>query len=269
MAPVESTAVSTRCGAAVHVVGRRERFAEAHRRLAQPPTLLVQLRHPGLELVGHLVEGVAETCELVAALDDGHAPVEAALCDVVGGRYEPAERADDRATLEVGDQDQEHERDQHRQLEPARDRSGRSVDRPLRLEQHETRTTRRGRRLGRKGPEAIVLQRHLARLARGDAQAGAAGPVTCEDPSGDDEGQPLVGVEAGPDSETADEPGIDRYRRHDLAESPTISADDRHRSGSRARRRPADAQPRSGTLSVRMPTNDAPSSPRSLAANAR
>ena len=91
-----------------------------------------------------------------------------------------------------------------------------------------------------------------------DAQAGAADPVTCEDPSGADEGQPLVGVEAGPDLETADEPGIDRYRRYDLAENTTISADDSHRSGGGTRRRPADAQPRSGTdLNVRMPANDA------------
>ena len=94
-----------------------ERLAEAHGGVTPASALLVELAPPRVELVGHLVERQAELGELVPALDL-HSAVEPAARDLVRSGGEAAEPVHDRPPLEVRDQDQQHERDQHRHDEP-------------------------------------------------------------------------------------------------------------------------------------------------------
>ena len=61
-----------------------------------------------MELIGHVVEGAAQHGELVAPAH-GHALLQASLRDRVRGAHERAQRAHDRAALDVGDAGDEQE----------------------------------------------------------------------------------------------------------------------------------------------------------------
>ncbi len=87
---------------------------------------------------------------------------------------------------------------------------------------------------------------------------GAADPVAGEDAPVAEDGQPLLGVEAGLALEPAHEPAIDRNRGNDPAENSPLSADDGHRSGGGARRRPTARTLRPARASTRrLPASDA------------
>ena len=115
----------------VDVVGGRERVAEADGRLAQPRPLRVELVHPLLELIGHLVERDPEARELVPA-GHLHPPVEPAARDRVRGVRQAAERDDDRAADHVGDEGNQDQRAEDAEHEAAVGLAHGAVDSPLR-----------------------------------------------------------------------------------------------------------------------------------------
>ena len=81
-------------------MGRGERISEAADRLAEPAALGGELAQPFLELGGHVVEGLAERGELVAAAD-GDALLELSASHGAGGGGQLAEGADDGAAERV------------------------------------------------------------------------------------------------------------------------------------------------------------------------
>jgi hypothetical protein len=156
----------------LEVVRRTEGLAEAHHHVTEAAPLVVELADARLELVGHLVERSAEPRELVGPADVDSA-IEAALGDVVRRGDEASERAHDRASLEVRDQEQEQEDAEHRQHKPLPDRGGGLVDRALRRQHDESLLLRVSQALG---GEPTVLgasdleHRRLARLDGGQRQ---------------------------------------------------------------------------------------------------
>src|SRR5450830_684859 len=83
------------------VVRDTEPFAKAQRRLPEPSPLLLELLHPCLQLLGHLVEGDRETGELVAPAHR-HTFVQVPACDRSRLPGQLAHAAHDHLALEEG-----------------------------------------------------------------------------------------------------------------------------------------------------------------------
>jgi hypothetical protein len=135
------------------------------RRLPQPAPLVLELGHPRLQLVGHLVEGVRQGRELVAA-SDVHAVTEPASGDPSRGIGEAAEGSDYRAALDVRDGCDQHQRREHRKEEPGAKPADGLVDPRLRREHNEGNVPRAGEPVRGERAEAPPGDLDLGRLGR-------------------------------------------------------------------------------------------------------
>jgi len=149
-------------------VRRRERLAEADVGVSQPRALGAELLDARFELVGHLVEGKAKTRELVAS-SHGDPAVEPPAGDCVRGIRETAERLDDRATDNVGDEGDQGQRAEQADQEAAVEGADGVVDPRLRREQGESRV-RCTLRAGGEGAVVIGPDRQRAGLRRSREQ---------------------------------------------------------------------------------------------------
>ena len=190
----------------VDVVSRGQGLSEAKRRLPEAAPLLLELVHARLELVGHLVEGMGEGRKLVAA-PHVDAVAEPAARDSPRCVGEAAERADDRAALDVRDGGDHEQRREHGEEEPRAQPAGGLVDPRLRRQDDERCLARLGepvrgeraeppsgdtdlRRLGRRanrpphrdrgGDDATALdERELPTVRQSGTRAQVLGEAAC------------------------------------------------------------------------------------------
>ena len=147
------------------VVGRRQELAGAAERLPQAGPLQLELDHPGSQLISHRVEGAREIGELVAAAN-GHATIELAAADRLGGGRKLADPAHDRPTLRRRDRRQDQQAsEQHVEETPPRGRS---------LSRYRVRRSQHG----------DLHLRLLAQRARGDCSVARSGHQDGQRPAG-------------------------------------------------------------------------------------
>ena len=113
------------------VVRRGERFAEECDCILKPLALRLELAQPLTELLGHLVERLRQHRELVTAVHRD-ATRKVAAGDCIRRVHEPRHGANDRATLEPGDQADEDERGEQCSKQSAFGLRARRVDPSLR-----------------------------------------------------------------------------------------------------------------------------------------
>ena len=210
-----------------------ERVAEARDRVADAAALGVELAQARLELRGHVVEGLPEGGELVAA-PHGHALLQLALGDRARGGGELAQGADDRAAEGVGeDADGDHGHGREEEEAAAQVADG-LVDVRLRAERDE-----RDRRLPRVlGGDQLCAERPKARLARGH-EAGLLmgdGEISADLHRRDhlavrDEGEEIAGVQGRARAEAICEPVVEREMDDDVPEQLALVVGDPDRAG--------------------------------------
>ncbi len=203
---------------------RRERLSEARKRVAHAAAFGLELREPRLELRRHVVERSAELRELVSS-PHGDALAEAPLRDPAGSRRETAEVPDDCPPLEVRDHADERQACEQPGEEPvAGSRFGR-VDQGL--PGQDGKPHRPHSREGRRDECAIARALDAdGRASPGRNRDAPAEPRhRCQDPRSLEQDENVAGVERRALSETRDEPGVERDRRHDLAQAACAGDD--------------------------------------------
>ena len=205
-----------------------ERVAEAGDRVAHAAALGVELAQARLELRGHVVEGLPEGGELVAAAH-GHALLELALGDRACGGGQLAQGADDRAAERVGqdaDGDHGHGREEE---EAAGQVADGLVDARLRAERDERdrRTLRllRGQQLRAERAEARLARGHVARLLVGNDEI-AADRLRRDHLAVRDEGEPVAVVQRRAHAEAICEPVVEREMDDDAPEQQALAVVD-------------------------------------------
>ena len=217
----------------VRLVRGGERVAEARDRVADAAALGVELAHARLELRGHVVEGLPEGGELVAA-PHGHPLFQLALGDRARGGGELAQGADDRAAEGVGeDADGDHGHGREEQEAAAQVADG-LVDVRLRAERDQG-----DRRLPRVlGGDQLCAERPKARLARGH-EAGLLmgdGEISADLHRRDhvavrDEGEEIAGVQGRARTEAICEAVVEREMDDDVPEQLAFVVGDPDRAG--------------------------------------
>ena len=208
----------------VGVVRRGERVTEAGDRFAKAVTLGLELLQPVLQLVGHLVERVAEPRELVATADRNSLVVLTAR-DRVRGVRDARHCSHDRASLDVRDERDQEERRQQPDQQTLLDAHRRRVDRLLGRDDPERRLTRVSGRRGDENTLPLAVDRDGRRPVGGDVERCLGPPRADDEPALMHDDELFVLAEARPLLRRAEEPLVERDRRDHEAEQPGRAVD--------------------------------------------